>query len=86
MSVNINININVNAGDKNKPKTPWKNGFFYSDKNTAELKKFDGNIVHTYSIGKTICDLYALSTDSAGRHLSKKLITVESRVLTCLTN
>ena len=57
MSVNINININVNAGDKNNPKTPWKNGYFYSDKNTAELKKFDGNTVRTYSIGKTIsCD------------------------------
>ena len=52
MSVNVNININVNAGDKNKPKTPWKNGYFYSDKNTAELKKFDGNTVRTYSIGK----------------------------------
>ena len=58
MSVNINININVNAGDKNKPETPWKNGFYYSDKNTAEIKKFDGNTVRTYSIGKTICDLY----------------------------
>ena len=53
MSVNINININVNAGEKSNPKTPWKNGYFYSDKNTAELKKFDGNTVRTYSIGKT---------------------------------
>jgi hypothetical protein len=62
MAVNINININVNAGDKNKPKTPWKNGFYYSDKNTAELKKFDGNTVRTHSIGKTIsCDLYEVS-------------------------
>ena len=54
MSVNINININVNDGEKNKPKTPWKNGYFYSDKNTAELSKIDGNIVRTYSIGKTV--------------------------------
>ena len=61
MSVNVNININVNAGDKNKPKTPWKNGFYYSDKNTAELKKFDGNTVRTHSIGKTIsCDSYTV--------------------------
>ena len=61
MSVNIKININVNAGDKNKPKTPWKNGFYYSDKNTAELKKFDGNTVRTHSIGKTIsCDSYTV--------------------------
>ena len=31
-------------------KTPWKNGFYYSDKNTAELLKFKGNIVKCYSI------------------------------------
>ena len=68
MSVNINININVNAGDKNKPKTPWKNGYFYSDKNTAELKKFDGNTVRTYSIGKTICDLYEVSFGCFSSH------------------
>ena len=36
-------------------KTPWKNGFYYSDKNTAELKKFDGNVALTYSIGKSYC-------------------------------
>ena len=38
-------------------KTPWKNGFYYSDKNTAELKKFNGNTAEIYSIGMLVYDL-----------------------------
>ena len=30
--------------------TPWKNGYYYSAKNTSELLRFDGNIANAYSI------------------------------------
>ena len=33
-----------------KPKTPWKNGYYYSDKNTAFLKKVEGQSCDLYSI------------------------------------
>ena len=52
MSVNVNKNINSKVGDAKKPETPWKNGYWYSDKYMPEMKKFDGNEVHTYSICK----------------------------------
>merc|ERR1711971_1495132 len=39
-----------NAGDKNNPKTPWKNGYYYTPTNTAQLQKVDGNVVYSYSI------------------------------------
>ena len=52
MSVNVNKNINSKVGDAKKPETPWKNGYWYSDKYTPEMKKFDENEVHTYSICK----------------------------------
>ena len=52
MPINVNININVNVGDSEKSKTPWKNGYYYSDKNTAQINKFDGNTVNVYSVGE----------------------------------
>ena len=52
--VNVNINININVGDADKSKTPWKNGYYYSDKNTTQLAKIDGNIIALYSVGKFV--------------------------------
>ena len=31
-------------------KTPWKNGYYYTPTNTAQLQKVDGNTVYSYSI------------------------------------
>ena len=33
-----------------KVKTPWNNGFYYSDKNTSHLFKIEGNTIKAYSI------------------------------------
>ena len=33
-----------------KVKTPWNNGFYYSDKNTSHLYKIEGNTIKAYSI------------------------------------
>ena len=32
------------------PKAPWKNGYYYTTKNTAQLQKIDGNTITVYNI------------------------------------